>query len=46
LDGDLGAMPLDAAIARLRDETDKKVIRQVATSKFAAVDEGGEAHEY
>jgi threonyl-tRNA synthetase len=46
LDGDLGAMPLEAAIARLRDEVDQRTIRQVATSKFAAVDEGGEAHEY
>jgi threonyl-tRNA synthetase len=47
IDGDLGSMPLDAAIARLRDEVDKKTIRQVAVKKFAAVDEGGgEAHEY
>jgi threonyl-tRNA synthetase len=47
IDGDLGAMPLDAALTRLRNEVDNKTIRQVATSKFAAVDEGGdEAHEY
>jgi threonyl-tRNA synthetase len=46
IDGDLGAMPLDAALARLRDEVDNKTIRQVATSKFAAVDEGGEQNEY
>jgi threonyl-tRNA synthetase len=46
LDGDLGAMPLETAIARLRDEVDKRTIRQVATSKIAAVDDGGEAHEY
>ncbi len=47
IDGDLGAMPLDAAIARLRAEMDNKTIRQVAASKFAAVDDGGgEAHEY
>ncbi len=47
LDGDLGAMPLEAAIARLRDEVDQRTIRQVAVSRFAAVDEGGgEAHEY
>ena len=46
LDGDLGAMPLDAALARLRDEVDNKTIRQVAASKFAAVDEGGEQNEY
>ena len=46
IDGDLGAMPLDAALARLRDEVDNKTIRQVAASKFAAVDEGGEQNEY
>lgn len=46
LDGDLGAMPLEAAIARLREEVDQRTIRQVAASKLAAVDEGGEAHEY
>jgi len=47
LDGDLGAMPLEAAVARLRDEVNNRTIRQVASNKFAAVDEGsGEAHEY
>ncbi len=47
IDGDQGAMPLDAAMTRLRAEVDDKTIRQVAASKFAAVDEGGsEAHEY
>jgi threonyl-tRNA synthetase len=46
IDGDLGAMPLDAALARLRDEVDNKTIRQVVASKFAAVDEGGEQNEY
>jgi threonyl-tRNA synthetase len=47
IDGDQGAMPLDAAMARLRAEVDNKTIRQVAASKFAAVDEGGgEANEY
>lgn len=47
LDGDLGAMPLEAAVTRLRDEVNNRTIRQVATSKIAAVDEGGgEAHEY
>jgi len=47
IDGDQGAMPLDAAMARLRAEVDSKTIRQVAASKFAAEDEGGgEANEY
>lgn len=46
LEGDQGAMPLDAAISRLQDEVDRRTIRHVATSKFTAVDEGGEAHEY
>ena len=30
LEGDLGPMPLDAAIAKLRDEIDAKTVRQVA----------------
>lgn len=46
IDGDLGPMPLDAALARLRDEVDNKTIRQVVASQFAAVDEGGEQNEY
>ena len=30
IEGDLGAMPLEAAIAKLRDEIDAKTVRQVA----------------
>jgi threonyl-tRNA synthetase len=47
IDGDLGAMPVAEAIQRLRDEVDRKWVRQVAESKFAAIEEGGgEQHEY
>jgi threonyl-tRNA synthetase len=47
LDGDLGAMPIEHALARLRQEVDQKTIRQIVTSKFAVLEEnGGEAHEY
>ena len=47
LQGDLGAMPLEQAISRLRQEADQRVIRQVATRPFAALAESGEQqHEY
>ena len=47
IDGDLGAMPLDDALAKLRDEADKRTIRQVAektdlTAFEATADAGGE----
>jgi len=47
LEGDLGAMPIDQAIARLRQEVEQRTIRQTVTSKFAALEESrGEQHEY
>jgi threonyl-tRNA synthetase len=47
LAGDQGAMPLGEAIARLRQEVEQRVIRQVAERKLGAVaEETGEAHEY
>ena len=47
IDGDLGAMPLEQAEQRLRDEVDRRVVRQVATSQFAALEEDrSEQHEY
>ena len=45
IDGDLGAMPLDAALARLREEIDKKTIRQQAKLVSAGLS-GGEQNEY
>ena len=47
IDGDLGAMPLDDAIAKLKQEADARTIRQVAektdlTAFEAASDAGGE----
>jgi threonyl-tRNA synthetase len=47
IDGDLGAMPVEQAEARLRDEADRRVVRQVVTNRFAALEEErSEQHEY
>lgn len=47
IEGELGAMPVEEAIARLRAEVDQKVIRQVKKSSFQSFDSGGEeAHAY
>ncbi|MEZ6062923.1 MAG: threonine--tRNA ligase [Planctomycetaceae bacterium] len=47
IDGDLGVMPLDAAIARLSEERDKRTIRQVVKSSFSGLEgETGEVDEY
>jgi len=47
IDGDLGVMPIEQAIAKLRDEVDNRVIRQVVKSSFTPLEEGGaEQHEY
>jgi threonyl-tRNA synthetase len=47
LSGDLGAMPISEAIARLRAEVVDRVIRQVVETKLAPVSEDqGESHEY
>ena len=47
IDGDLGAMPVEQALERLRDETDRRVVRQVVTSQFAALEEDdSQQHEY
>ena len=46
-DGDLGAMPLEAAIALLRDENDRRVIRQTAAPAVGeAVASEEEKHTY
>ncbi|QDT64884.1 threonine--tRNA ligase [Calycomorphotria hydatis] len=45
IDGDLGAMPLEEAISKLREEVDNKTVRQVVKSDFAGFGSGGE-NEY
>ncbi|MBW3543269.1 MAG: threonine--tRNA ligase, partial [Planctomycetes bacterium] len=45
--GDLGAMPLDEAIALLRKDVDKRTVRQVVKSDIAVVESAAEeGHEY
>lgn len=48
LEGDLGAISLDAAIARLQEEVQARRIRQIAKSTIPAVEPaaGGEDNEY
>ncbi len=47
IDGDLGFMTLDAALSKLKQERDSRVIRQVKKSRFQAVAaDVGEEHEY
>ncbi|HUG93297.1 MAG TPA: threonine--tRNA ligase [Planctomycetaceae bacterium] len=47
IEGDLGTMPLEQALAKLRDEADRRVVRQVVKSQFAALDsDAGAEHEY
>ncbi len=46
IDGDLGAMPLAEAIAKLKAEVADKIVRQVAQKPAAVLAERGEAHEY
>ena len=47
IEGDLGAMPIADAIAKLRQEVNDRVVRQVVKSTFAEVEgEGEEANEY
>ncbi len=46
IDGDLGAMPVDAAIDKLRAEVAAKQVRQVAEKQATGLGERGEAHEY
>jgi threonyl-tRNA synthetase len=44
--GDLGAMPLAAAIEKLQAEVAAKEVRQVAEKKATGLGERGEAHQY
>jgi threonyl-tRNA synthetase len=46
LEGDLGPMPLDAAIAKLRDEIAAKTVRQVAARQPLPAPDGDTQHEY
>ena len=46
LEGDLGPMPLDAAIAKLHNEIDAKTVRQVAKRPPAVVADRESQHEY
>lgn len=46
IDGDLGAMPVAQAIARLQDEAAKRVVRQKVEQIDAGFTSRGERHEY
>lgn len=47
IDGDLGALPIEEALAKLQQEVTERRIRQVSEKKFQQFDEsGGEANEY
>lgn len=47
IEGDLGAMSIADAIAKLRQEAGDRVVRQVVKSTFASLEAaGGEANEY
>jgi threonyl-tRNA synthetase len=46
LEGDLGAMPLDAAIAKLQQEIVAKTVRQVAATEAVGLSDRGSQHEY
>jgi len=47
IDGDLGQMSIDAAIAKFREEVDSRQIRQVAELSFSGYEsDGGSENEY
>ena len=47
IEGDLGFMTTEAALAKLKDEVSRKLIRQVVKSAFAGLgSDGAEANEY
>ena len=47
IDGDLGPMPIDDAIAKLREEVEQHLVRQAVKSSFSGLeDESGEENEY
>jgi len=47
LEGDLGAMPIDQAIAKLRKEVEERTVRQIVKTEFAGFEgDGEEQHAY
>jgi threonyl-tRNA synthetase len=46
LEGDLGPLPLEAAVAKLRGEIEAKTVRQVAARQPAALPDRQTQHEY
>ena len=46
IDGDLGAISLEEAVARLDGEIQDKTVRQVVDAESAGFTEGGGKHEY
>ena len=47
IEGNLGSMPIEAAIAKLRKEVDERVVRQTVKSDFAGLEaDSSEQHEY
>jgi len=46
IDGDLGALTFEAALAKLKDEIAARLVRQVANKKATGLGERGGAHEY
>jgi threonyl-tRNA synthetase len=46
IDGDLGAVPLDEVVRRLRSEVDSRAIRQVAAPAVEVPEESAENHAY
>jgi threonyl-tRNA synthetase len=46
LEGDIGSMPLDAALAKLKDEIAAKTVRQVAARQPVAAADRDSANEY
>ena len=46
IDGDLGALTFEGALAKLKDEIAARLVRQVAQKKSTGLGERGGAHEY
>ncbi len=46
IDGDLGSMPLEAAIAKLQEEVRARTVRQVAKAAAVAPVSQAEEHAY
>ncbi len=46
IEGELGALPINEAIAKLKAEVDEKRLRNVKRSSLSTAESSGEAHEY